>query len=284
LGETSGDWFLVRIGFLILAQFWANSFAKPKAPEILLASPFHFPEQDLSIGFVQHKLVPIKFGTQLTKPTAPSSSLLETEAPAQARRSILLVGETESQKLCAPARIHTSHACPNLEHNLPFFCYAMEEWNCYKSNAHNPIPIIHQRKEEPAAMKTTSASAVFLLAMLEAQQLLVVQGDISCPEVVNDLTPCLSYLQGREASPSAACCGGAKALYGDADTRDERQQTCQCLKVAYHQYKVIVSAAQALPAACGLGLSYTITPDIDCSTWVALLRHTLVHKLVNFDK
>jgi hypothetical protein len=126
---------------------------------------------------------------------------------------------------------------------------------------------------------TTSAFAVFLLAMLAAQQLLA---DISCPEVVNDLTPCLGYLQGREASPSAACCGGAKALYGAADTRDERQQTCQCLKVAYHQYNVIVSAAQALPAACGLGLSYAITPDIDCSTWVTSLipTHAGSHRLL----
>jgi hypothetical protein len=117
-------------------------------------------------------------------------------------------------------------------------------------------------------MKTmSSAFAVSLLlaTMMEAKQL---QGDIQCSEVVQDLVPCLDYLQGDETSPSVACCGGATALFGAADTREERQQTCRCLKTAYRRYDIIVSAAEALPMACGLGLSYVITPDIDCSTYV----------------
>ncbi|KAK3130586.1 hypothetical protein QOZ80_6BG0495400 [Eleusine coracana subsp. coracana] len=114
-------------------------------------------------------------------------------------------------------------------------------------------------------MKTTGAFAVVLLAMLAAQQLVAVQGEIECYEVVQELMPCLGYLQGQEPSPPAGCCDGARALYAAADTREERQQTCVCLKAAYLQYNVRDSAAQALPKACHLGLSVPVTPGIDCS-------------------
>jgi hypothetical protein len=50
--------------------------------------------------------------------------------------------------------------------------------------------------------------------MLAAQQLLAVRADISCSKVVQDLRPCLGYLQGGEVSPSGACYGGTTSLYG----------------------------------------------------------------------
>lgn len=113
--------------------------------------------------------------------------------------------------------------------------------------------------------KTISAFAVVLLAMLAAQQLVAVQAAIECPQVVEELMPCLGYLQGNEESPSTACCVGARTLYAAADTREDRQETCKCLKAAFIRYHVLASAAQALPGKCHIGLSYPITPDIDCS-------------------
>ncbi|OEL26657.1 hypothetical protein BAE44_0012323 [Dichanthelium oligosanthes] len=115
-------------------------------------------------------------------------------------------------------------------------------------------------------MKATSAFAVLLLAALALQQLPVpALADITCPDVMNDLQPCLSFLQGDGTSPSAACCAGVKTVYAAAGTTAERQATCECLKTAYRQIHANLAAAQALPGNCGLSLPYTITPDIDCT-------------------
>ncbi|TKW21766.1 hypothetical protein SEVIR_4G142800v4 [Setaria viridis] len=114
-------------------------------------------------------------------------------------------------------------------------------------------------------MKTISAIAVVLLAALAVQQQLA-RADIACPDVLNDMEPCLSFLQGGDASPSGQCCAGVRALYSAADTTADRRATCECLKTAYSQVHAQLSAARALPEECGLSLSYPITPDIDCNT------------------
>jgi hypothetical protein len=116
-------------------------------------------------------------------------------------------------------------------------------------------------------MKTISAIAVLLLAALAVpQQQQVARADIACPDVFNDLEPCLSFLQGGTSSPSGQCCAGVRALYAAADTTADRRATCVCLKMAYNQVHAQLSAARALPGDCGLSLSYPITPDIDCNT------------------
>nr|ACG45901.1 nonspecific lipid-transfer protein 3 precursor [Zea mays] len=121
-------------------------------------------------------------------------------------------------------------------------------------------------KEKSAAMKTTSSgiAVVLLVAMLAVQSAVA---DISCSDVLNDLSPCLPFLQGKAAKPSESnnqCCDGVRTLYAAADTRPDRQATCRCLKAAYVQVHAVLSAAQELPGDCGLSLSYNITPDIDC--------------------
>ncbi|CAN6194925.1 unnamed protein product [Urochloa humidicola] len=113
-------------------------------------------------------------------------------------------------------------------------------------------------------MKTISAIAVVLLAALAFQQQLA-RAAITCPDVVNDMEPCLSFLQGDGAFPSAECCNGVRALYAAANTKADRQATCECLKTAYRQINAQLSAAQALPDDCGLSLPYPVTPDVDCT-------------------
>nr|ACG36052.1 nonspecific lipid-transfer protein 3 precursor [Zea mays] len=106
-------------------------------------------------------------------------------------------------------------------------------------------------------MKTTSSGIAVVLLV----------ADISCSDVLNDLSPCLPFLQGKAAKPSESnnqCCDGVRTLYAAADTRPDRQATCRCLKAAYVQVHAVLSAAQELPGDCGLSLSYNITPDIDC--------------------
>ncbi|PUZ60386.1 hypothetical protein GQ55_4G121000 [Panicum hallii var. hallii] len=118
--------------------------------------------------------------------------------------------------------------------------------------------------------KTTSAfAAVLLLVMLAAVQQLavpvVLADDVSCSGVINDLSLCLDFLQGNAGQPSDRCCTGVKAIYAAADTAAARQATCECLKSAYNMVNADLYATQTLPGACGVPLSYTISPDINCS-------------------
>nr|CAB3468134.1 unnamed protein product [Digitaria exilis] len=133
--------------------------------------------------------------------------------------------------------------------------------------------------------KTTSATlAVLLLAALAVQQQLAVpaRAAITCPDVVNDMEPCLSFLQGGATFPSAACCAGVRAVYAAADSTEARRDTCECLKNAYNQINAQLGAAQALPRDCGLNLGYTITPEINCQT-LLVARPTNTPPLPHFN-
>ena len=117
-----------------------------------------------------------------------------------------------------------------------------------------------------SAMKKTTTSAfaaVLLLAMLAAMPARA--DDVSCSSVINDLSPCLDFLQGDAGQPSARCCDGVKIIYEPMDTTAARQATCECLKSAYNMINAELYAAQTLPGACGVPPSYTITPNFDCS-------------------
>ncbi|RLN11473.1 non-specific lipid-transfer protein 1-like [Panicum miliaceum] len=118
-------------------------------------------------------------------------------------------------------------------------------------------------------MTKTTISALAVVALLAAvafHQQPARAADIACPAVLQDMTPCLPFLQGGDGRPSGACCAGVRSLYASADTTAERRATCECLKTAYRQVQAQLSAAQALPDDCGLSLPYVITPDIDCNT------------------
>ncbi|GJN38572.1 hypothetical protein PR202_gb27627 [Eleusine coracana subsp. coracana] len=116
-------------------------------------------------------------------------------------------------------------------------------------------------------MKKSSAFAGLLLAMLAVHQLLAVRADVVCSDLLDELSPCLGFVQGDDEIPSSECCAGVSSLVTAANTVAERQATCECLKSAYGQINADLSTAQALPADCGVtSLPYTISPDVDCST------------------
>ncbi|KAL2902844.1 Non-specific lipid-transfer protein 3 [Bienertia sinuspersici] len=53
---------------------------------------------------------------------------------------------------------------------------------------------------------------------------------VPCNQVVNKLSPCLSYLDGQYASPSKPCCKGAKYVWGHyGKSKAKRQGVCACL-------------------------------------------------------
>uniref|UniRef100_A0A0E0RCW2 Bifunctional inhibitor/plant lipid transfer protein/seed storage helical domain-containing protein n=1 Tax=Oryza rufipogon TaxID=4529 RepID=A0A0E0RCW2_ORYRU len=39
---------------------------------------------------------------------------------------------------------------------------------------------------------------------------------VSCGDVTSSIAPCLSYVMGRESSPSSSCCSGVRTLNGKA--------------------------------------------------------------------
>ena len=115
-------------------------------------------------------------------------------------------------------------------------------------------------------MKTSSSGiAVLLVAMLAVEAAVQVRADISCPDVLNDLSPCLPFLQGNAPLPSDQCCGGVRALYAAADTSPARQATCRCLKAAYLQVHAQLPAAQALPGTAA-SRSPTRSPPTSTAT------------------
>uniref|UniRef100_A0A0E0LCD0 Non-specific lipid-transfer protein n=1 Tax=Oryza punctata TaxID=4537 RepID=A0A0E0LCD0_ORYPU len=110
------------------------------------------------------------------------------------------------------------------------------------------------------------AVAVVLFALLLSLRQLEAD-DVSCSDVIADVTPCLGFLQGDDDHPSGECCDGLSSLVAAAATTEDRQAACECLKSAVSGQFTAVEAAPArdLPADCGLSLPYTFSPDVDCS-------------------
>ncbi|KAJ1413775.1 Plant lipid transfer protein/Par allergen [Sesbania bispinosa] len=104
-------------------------------------------------------------------------------------------------------------------------------------------------------------SIFILLSRSEAQV------SISCPTVIEAVTPCVSFLQQNSKQPSEACCSGIKKLGGEAGNQKDRTAICECLKQGlalignYDPNRI-----PQLPKACGLSLTLPpIDQKTDCS-------------------
>lgn len=80
----------------------------------------------------------------------------------------------------------------------------------------------------------------------------------SCLVVVNDLTPCLDYLKGKE--PTKQCCAGLKDLKAMMKTKDDRVAVCKCTKDVLKSFTYDPKIIPALPKKCGVDL---VLPPID---------------------
>ncbi|KAI3444423.1 hypothetical protein Pfo_001088 [Paulownia fortunei] len=86
----------------------------------------------------------------------------------------------------------------------------------------------------------------------------------SCGEVVKDLSPCLSYLQGKDPTPQ--CCSGVKGLKTIAKTKADRVATCNCGKQALSKFNYDPKRLPLLPKKCGVDLNMpAIDKNFDCS-------------------
>lgn len=113
-----------------------------------------------------------------------------------------------------------------------------------------------------AMIVLVSISSVILTGAQTAQPV-----EITCDQIVNELTPCLSYVRGKEDKPSDSCCAGAKQLSEQATTKPDKVTACDCIKrVLITLPDLNTGRVSGLPKACGI--TYDLPPidrNFDCS-------------------
>ncbi|XP_021851885.1 non-specific lipid-transfer protein 3-like [Spinacia oleracea] len=88
---------------------------------------------------------------------------------------------------------------------------------------------------------------------------------MTCGTVTKNIAQCITYLKGGD-TPSDACCAGVKTLKNLASTSEDKKAACNCLKTAAASMTGLdEKKAAGLPAKCNVSISYTISPDTDCS-------------------
>ncbi|TKY63629.1 Non-specific lipid-transfer protein 3 [Spatholobus suberectus] len=96
------------------------------------------------------------------------------------------------------------------------------------------------------------------------------QAEVTCNQVVSNLTPCISYVVYGGAKVPSQCCNGIRNLYNLAPTKPDRQAACNCIKngvrnSGFTYSKFNLNLAASLPKKCGVNIPYQISPDTDCS-------------------
>lgn len=92
-----------------------------------------------------------------------------------------------------------------------------------------------------------------------------VEAAVSCGQVTEWLTPCISYaFYGGKVA--AECCSGIKSLISASTTTEDRRNACTCIKNAVSAMPGInYDLVAKLPEKCGTTVPYTISPSTDCS-------------------
>ncbi|KAF7825422.1 non-specific lipid-transfer protein 3-like [Senna tora] len=88
---------------------------------------------------------------------------------------------------------------------------------------------------------------------------------VTCTQVYNNLSPCISYVANGGAVPDQ-CCRGIRTLFGMAQTTPDRQAVCSCIKTAVNGIPYNnnnLNLAAGLPKKCGVNIPYQISPSTD---------------------
>nr|CAB3475743.1 unnamed protein product [Digitaria exilis] len=90
---------------------------------------------------------------------------------------------------------------------------------------------------------------------------------LQCAQVEQLMAPCMPYLTGAPGlTPYGICCNSLGVLNQLAATRADRVAACSCVKAAAAGFpSVDFARAAGLPASCGLSISFTISPNMDCN-------------------
>ncbi|XP_074313780.1 non-specific lipid-transfer protein-like [Silene latifolia] len=110
----------------------------------------------------------------------------------------------------------------------------------------------------------------------------VASAAVTCPGVTKSLAPCMTYLKGTGGpTPPPNCCVGVRTLKGMARTTADRRTACNCMKTAAGRMKGLnYGNAARLPNQCGVRMSYTLSPNINCNTYsnfydVRIVQHSV---------
>lgn len=119
---------------------------------------------------------------------------------------------------------------------------------------------------------------ILVLVCLMGSAFVSTKAQVTCGTVVNDLSPCISYVSYGGAVPTN-CCKGVRTLYNAARSTADRQTVCTCLKqavggISYTRYQLGLAAG--LPGKCGLNIPYQISPSTDCSRYVCIYVNVYV--------
>ncbi|KAG6536307.1 hypothetical protein ZIOFF_001360 [Zingiber officinale] len=119
------------------------------------------------------------------------------------------------------------------------------------------------------AMKkaAAAAAAVVVLLVLAAE---AAEAQLTCADVRKIVgTSCVNYITGKEAHASPTCCAAVHDLQARTPTTEMRRLACNCLKTEATQIKNIQDQLlAALPGQCAVSLSFRLSVDIDCATYV----------------
>ncbi|CAM0880433.1 unnamed protein product [Alopecurus aequalis] len=117
--------------------------------------------------------------------------------------------------------------------------------------------------------QASRAIAALLLAVLSvAATPRGVSAVVQCGQVTQLMAPCMPYLSGAPGmTPYGICCNSLGVLSQLTATTADRQAACNCVKVAASAGFPAVDfrRATALPDACGLSISFAVTPNMDCN-------------------
>lgn len=121
-------------------------------------------------------------------------------------------------------------------------------------------------------MSTRTSSALAVLLLVVALAATRASAAVQCGQVTQLMAPCMPYLAGAPGmTPYGLCCNSLGVLNQLAATTADRVATCNCVKAAAGGFPAVdFGRAAGLPAACGLSISFTISPNMDCNQYVPL--------------
>ncbi|XP_050226821.1 non-specific lipid-transfer protein A-like [Mercurialis annua] len=89
-----------------------------------------------------------------------------------------------------------------------------------------------------------------------------------CSSIINQLTPCISFLSRNVATPSPICCSGVRYLGNYSSNKGDRVSICQCIEGSESMFPLVdFSLISSLPANCGVRITLPpVTPSFNCTT------------------
>ncbi|KAL5580529.1 hypothetical protein UlMin_012971 [Ulmus minor] len=88
---------------------------------------------------------------------------------------------------------------------------------------------------------------------------------VTCEQVTNWLTPCISYgVFGGTVLP--ACCEGIKELNNSYQTKEDIRESCSCIQDGAARIPGIdYDRINQIPGLCGTTCPFKVYPSTDCS-------------------